>query len=594
MKEALHALREEMNKLQLTACLVPTTDDHGSEYVHDHFKLRQYLSGFTGSAGTLLVLQDAAYLWTDGRYFLQAEAELAGTDITLMKLHEPGVPDLLPFLTETLKAGDCLGFDGRLLSAAEGKKTEEALLPLGVHLYTDFDPADRIWPDRPSLIPTAIYPLPLTVTGRSAADKLTALRQTMRAQHTDWHLTARLEEIAYLFNLRGNDIAYTPVFYSFALIGQQKAFLYVLDEELQHNWKDRTAEIRPYAQIFHDLSTLTGAVLLDETAVNYALLCTLANNPNATIVTAPAPLTAMKAVKNPTEIACTKNAHRKDGIAMVTFLCWIKTHPQKETLSEITASDYLAQCRRAQPGFRDLSFDTISGYGPNGAIVHYSATPETNRPLQAAGFLLVDSGGQYADGTTDITRTVALGPLTTEMQCHYTAVLKSHIALATATFSSGTKAVQLDEIARKPLRDLGLDFNHGTGHGVGHLLSVHEGPNQISPHNHSAEILPGMITTDEPGLYLTGAYGIRLENELLCVELDNGLRGFVPITLCPFDPEAILPAMLTDDELTWLNAYHEKVRQLLTPLLPDREATWLRKTTAALPPCPQAHLQTHR
>lgn len=409
------------------------------------------------------------------------------------------------------------------------------------------------------------------------------------------HLITRMEEIAWLYNLRGSDVENTPVFFSFFLALPEGERLYVLDPDFPHSAAashlPASTEVQPYFQIFEDLKSLpAGKLLFFRDEVSYAMVCDLPGQ--VEVVDGRDPAEWMKAFKNETEIRCTKAAHLRDGAAMVRFLCWLKQAAAESVraggtgrigeLTEIDAADYLKKCRMAQKGYKDLSFATIAGYGANGAIIHYDPTPETNAPLQPEGFLLVDSGGQYEDGTTDITRTIALGPLTREMKENYTCVLKSHIALATARFPEGTTGAQLDQMTRRPLLEKGLNYNHGTGHGVGHLLSVHEGPNTISPRGEESRILAGMITSDEPGVYLAGQYGIRLENEILCRKGKDGMLEFEPLTWCPWEPEAILPEMLTDTETQWLNEYHRQVREKLVPLLDEETASWLEKETAEI------------
>lgn len=571
MRKQLIDLRRKMQENQVDAYLIPTTDYHGSEYVNDYFKCRKYISGFSGSAGTLVITMDEAWLWTDGRYFLQAAKQLADTGIGLMKMGEADVPTIPEYLKTVLKDGDCLGFDGRVVDFHMGRQLAEKF-----KVRHDLDLVGEIWSDRPPLDGSKIYAVSESVTGESASSKLSRIRRYMAEKGADYHLITKMEEIAWIFNLRGNDVANTPVFFSFALIEQEKARLYVLDT--QFDFAVDGVEVFPYLQIFEDLGKLpAGRILLDQEIASYAMVRAIPDS--VEIVSDSDPAELMKALKNPVEIASTKNAHVKDGVAMVNFLYWLKTNVGKIPMSEISAADYLEDCRRAQEGWFDLSFSTISGYAANGAIIHYDPTPETNKVLQPEGFLLVDSGGQYRDGTTDITRTIALGPLTDAMKEHYTAVLRCNIDLAITRFNAGTTGAQLDEITRKPLRDIGLDYGHGTGHGVGHILSCHEGPQIISPKGTRCPFYPGMITSDEPGVYLEGEYGIRLENELLCIEEPDGRYGFETITLCPFDPEAILPGLLTDEELAYLNDYHQKVRQTLTPLVSPEVAPWLEKQT---------------
>lgn len=559
MKQELTALRQKMQAHNIDVYMVPTTDFHGSEYVNDYFKCREFLSGFTGSAGTLVVTQDKAYLWTDGRYFLQAATELKGSGIELMKMGEPNVPTLDAFIKG---CEGVLGFDGRIVNAS----FIHSLSKPSASIRYDLDLVGEIWTDRPEIVPSAIYALPDTVTGETAESKMTRVRNAIAEKGADYHLITNLEEIAWLYNLRGADVANTPVFFSFVLITPKESRLYTMDKG-------------NYFDIFADLEKLPkGKILLDESRVSLSLVKALPAH--VEIISAEDPAEQMKAVKNPSEIKATRNAHLKDGAAMAEFLCWLKNAMANgENLTEIDASDYLERCRHGQDGFFDLSFDTISGYDSNGAIVHYSATPETNKVLHPRGFLLVDSGGQYNDGTTDITRTIALGTLTEKMKKHYTLVLKSHIQLETARFTCGTTGAELDKTARKPLHDAGLDFNHGTGHGVGHILSVHEGPNTISPRGKNALILPGMITTDEPGLYLEGEYGIRLENELLCLANADGQLYFESLTFCPFERDAIVKDMLTEEELAWLTHYHKTVYEKISPRVSEEVNAWLKNAT---------------
>lgn len=574
MRQQLINLRKKMQENQVDAYLIPTTDYHGSEYVNDYFKCRKYISGFSGSAGTLVITMDEAWLWTDGRYFLQAAKQLAGTGIGLMKMGQPDVPTIPAYLETVLSDKDCLGFDGRVVDFNMGNQLAEKF-----QLRYNLDLVGDIWADRPLLNGSEIYSISESVTGESASSKLSRIRRYMAEKDTDYHLITKMEEIAWIFNLRGSDVTNTPVFFSFALIEQEKARLYVLDDQLDAAIDG--VEVFPYLQIFEDLGKLeAGKILLDQEIASYAMVQAIPDS--VKIINDSDPAELMKALKNPVEVASTKNAHVKDGVAMVNFLYWIKKNIGRIPLTEISAADYLEDCRRSQKGWFDLSFGTISGYADNGAIIHYDPTPETNKVLQPEGFLLVDSGGQYEDGTTDITRTVVLGPITDVMREHYTAVLRCNIDLATAKFQAGTTGAQLDEITRKPLRDMGLDYGHGTGHGVGHILSCHEGPQVISPKGTRCPLYPGMITSDEPGVYIEGEYGIRLENELLCVDMPDDSYAFETITLCPFDREAILVDRLTCEELAYLNDYHQKVRQTLTPLVSQEVAAWLKEQTAPI------------
>ena len=653
MREQLTALREAMKENGIGAWIVPTTDFHGSEYVNDHFKCREYLSGFTGSAGTLAVTQDAAALWTDGRYFLQAEAQLAGSGIMLMREGTTGVPTLIEWLQshllqaaaagqngpsggaaaagqgETELAARTVGFDGRIVDLKLGRELAERF-PLRWNL----DLSGLVWTQRPQLTASRFFALPQEVTGESAVSNLGRIRRAMQEQGADYHLITSLEEIAWIWNLRARDVTHTPVFYAFLLLTPQETRVYLLNESKEAaelfyaalregadgaasalqdtvsngdgnaaKW-DRGENLRvlPYFAIFEDLKELPpGRLLLDESRVSYGMAASIAKEIKKLV--GPDPAMRMKAIKNETEIAATRLAHVRDGAAVVRFLYWLKQRLQAAQtgagcvpltaeenadgtlLTELSAAARLERERRRM-GAYDLSFDTIAGYGPHGAIVHYESTPETDVPLAPEGFLLVDSGGQYPDGTTDITRTIALGPLTEKMKHCYTAVLRSHIALATAVFDEITTGADLDQMTRGLLQAQGLDYLHGTGHGVGHMLSVHEGPNTISPRGKDSHILPGMITSNEPGVYLTGEFGIRLENEILCREQAADADGrrffFETITFCPFEREAILIEELTDAERCWLNDYHRQVRETLTPLLETEVRDWLAAQTAPL------------
>lgn len=588
MRKELQALREKMKTHGFDAYLIPTTDFHRSEYVHDHFKFREYVSGFNGSAGTLVVTMDEAKLWTDGRYFLQAAAQLEGSGIDLMKMGEPDVPTIVEYLYNVLNGGSVasdgsaapvLAFDGRVCSPAD--------IPEGkFNISVNHDLADEIWPDRPAIVPSEIYALDESVTGEASASKLARVRAVMAEKGADYHMITALDEIAWLYNLRGRDVKHTPVFFAYALVTLEEDRLYLMgkppvgfcDDTGSGEHICKSTCVRPYEVFLDDLTQLpAGKMLLDRDVTSYAILDAIPRHME--IISDEDPVSAMKAIKNPIEIESTKKAHIKDGAAMVNFLSWLKNN--MEQITEISAADKLEDFRRRQEGCYDLSFDTISGYGSNGAIIHYSATEETNKELKPEGLYLVDSGGQYDDGTTDITRTIALGPLTDEMKVHYTAVLRSHIALAMARFKHGTTGAELDAVARKPLQDIGLNYNHGTGHGVGHLLGCHEGPQSISPRDKAHAILPGMINSNEPGVYIEGSHGIRLENEMVCVKRGQ-LYGFETITFCPFERDAILPEHLTDSELTWLNDYHEQVWQKISPLVDDDTKTWLHEMTKPL------------
>lgn len=600
-----------MTEKDIDIYIIPTTDFHGSEYVNDYFKCREYVSGFTGSAGTLVVMRDRACLWTDGRYFLQAEHQLEGSGIDLMKMGMPGVPDIPAYIKEQLdlyaaeanasyrterrdgsgmqqESGEIrftIGFDGRTMSRRMGEELQNLCADergewpgrFRACIAYDMDLAGDIWKDRPQIIPSEIYPLSSDVTGESPDSKLQRIRQQMNS--ADWLLVSRLEDIAWIYDLRGRDVKHTPVFYGYALISADSDTLYVMDESYMKKAAQRSgSSVKPYDRLADDLMSLRDCtVMMDESSVSYAV----SESFDASVrrVFAESPAAKLKAVKNSTEIKATRNAHLRDGAAMAEFLCWLKSEIKDpgSRITEISLADHLEECRRAQ-GAYDLSFDTIAGYEEHGAVIHYSASPETDAELRPEGFVLIDSGGQYDDGTTDITRTVALGPVSEDRRRNYTAVLKSHIALASAVFGPQTTGYDLDVIARKPLKALGLDFRHGTGHGVGHMLSVHEGPNTITPgpSGKRCHIVPGMITSDEPGVYLEGEYGIRIENEILCTDGKDGY-AFEMLTLCPYEREAIDITMLTEDEIKYIDDYHSRVYEMLTPVVSREAAGWLRE-----------------
>ena len=584
MKKELELLQGVMRENGVAICIVPTNDFHGSEYINEYFRSRQFISGFTGSAGTLVVCEDSAYLWTDGRYFLQASLQLKESGIELMKTGEPGVPEIDEFLEKNLKQGDVLAFDGRVLAFRVGDKYKQIADKCGAITKFDLDLPDLVWTERPKLLGNSIWALPETSYGETFEEKLARVRESMTKSSVKYHLITGLEENAWLYNLRGSDVDRSPIFFSFTLITPDSIRLYKFGDDFDDLLKEKGVTIKSYLDIFEDIKLLPNeaTVLADFDAASYSLIKSIPAP--CKIVDGLSPASVFKSVKNHIEIAATKEAHMYDGIAMVNFIYWLKNTVKKQSLTEISASDHLESLRRAQPGFIDLSFDTIAGYMSNGAIIHYSATPESDTSLEANGFILVDSGGQYLKGTTDITRTIALGALTDKMKEYYTAVLRGHLDLAMAKFKAGTTGHDLDYLARKALQEIGLDYNHGTGHGVGHVLSVHEGPQRISKLPNKYKLEPGMITSDEPGVYIEGEFGIRIENEILCKEADGNADElyFEMLTLCPYEPDAIIPEMLTEDERNYLNEYHRTVYSKLAPLLEPEVRNWLRKVTAPL------------
>lgn len=592
MREELYCLRERMQEESVDAYLIMTDDFHGSEYVGDYFKSREYISGFTGSAGTLLVRKDCAGLWTDGRYFLQAETQLAGSGITLFRSGQPGVPDLEDYLAEQLADGQTLGFDGRCVMAGYARKLRERLEQKGVRIRNDLDLVGDVWPDRPALSKEPVWPLAERYAGIGVKDKLAEVRQILHKKKADWFLLASLEDICWLLNVRGNDVACTPVVLSYLMMGRDQVFWYVqreaVPEPVQADLQEAGVVLREYGQIYEDVSRLPGGVrlLCDENHVNDALISRIA--PDVVVVDGENPTLLLKAVKNPVEVANEKAAHIKDGIAVTRFIYWLKTRVGREEITEMNAASRLEMFRREQEDYLEPSFYPILAYGPHGAIVHYSADETSDVPLEPEGFLLADTGGHYMEGTTDITRTIALGPLTEEQKEMYTTVLKAHIRLADAVFLQGAAGVSLDVLARTPLWERGLDYNHGTGHGVGYLLSVHEGPNSFRFRPSTVRggdhvMKEGMITSDEPGIYLEGKFGVRLENLLVCAAKQTNsygtFLGFEPLTMVPFDRDAILWDALSEKELRWLAAYHQKVYESLAPHLLEEERQWLRETT---------------
>lgn len=591
MKKELLRLREAMEKRGLDAYLIPTADFHGSEYVSEHFQFRKYVSGFSGSAGTLVVTPEAAGLWTDGRYFLQAGQQLAGTGIDLYRMGTPNTESIHEFLGRRMPEGGCLGMDGRTVSIQMGRHLENMLEYKKITLAYEEDLADEIWEDRPPVLPQPVWSLPLSSAGESRKEKLAKVRQKVQDSGANSHLITGLDDIAWLFNLRGNDIPCNPVFFSYCLLTPEKTelFLYpqALPEEVRRELTEDGIGIRSYEEIYRALEELPSScrLLLDNSRVNYRLKKTIPKPIHR--VFGPNPSTLLKAVKNPTEIACLKEANRKDGAAMVKFLCWLKETVGKEPVTELSAAARLEEFRREQEGFLEPSFDTIAGYGPHASVIHYKATPESDSPLEPEGFFLVDSGGHYLEGTTDITRTIVLGPLTDEKRARYTTVLRSMLNLAGAQFPYGCRGEHLDVLARRPLWEQGLDYRHGTGHGVGFLLNVHEGPNRFAyntdPERPSCVLEPGMVTTDEPGYYEDGAFGIRIENDLLCVSGPETAYGrflaLEPLTLCPIDTEAVDPSLMSRREISLLNQYHALVWEQLSGLLPEKERAWLQEAT---------------
>ena len=593
--ERIAVLREELRREHLGAFIFPTSDPHNSEYTADHWKGREWISGFDGSAGTAVVTLASAALWVDSRYFIAAEEQLQGTEFLLMKEKVEGTPTIAEWLGQQLVAHRSsqvtsteVGIDGMVNSYHRIQQLAADLHKQGgLTLRTNFDPLVRIWYDRPPIPEHPVDIYPLEYAGEATHDKLARIRKALRDEHADGMLMTALDDIAWTLNLRGSDVHCSPVFVSYLLLSSTSATLYInkvkLTPEVESYLRQEGVGVAPYEQVKQGLKDyFEYNILLDGDEVNY----TLYKRVGREVVDAPSPVKGMKAVKNEREIAGFRSAMLKDGIAWVKFLKWLKPAVEAGGQTELSIDQKLTALRAEQPLFRGISFDTIAGYEAHGAIVHYEATPETDAPLLPKGFLLLDSGTQYLDGTTDVTRTIALGPLTEEQRCAYTLVLKGHIQVELCKFATGTRGTQIDILARQPLWREGLHFLHGTGHGVGSYLNAHEGPHQIRMEWKPAPLVAGMTVTDEPGVYLEGKFGVRIENTLLVTPYRETEFGrflqFEPLTLCPIDTTPIVKDLLLQEEVDWLNHYHELVFSQLSPHLEADEKEWLRQQTQPL------------
>lgn len=591
IKEKLTALRILMKEKKIDAYLVPTDDFHGSEYVGDYFKCRKYITGFTGSAGTAIITQDMAGLWTDGRYFIQAADQLRDTTIELFRSGEPGVPTVHQFLNDKLEEGMCLGFDGRTVSAREVEELQELLQEKHITFSVNDDLIGEIWEDRPALSCEPVMELDIRWTGKSRADKIAEIREQMKAKEADTFILTSLDDIAWLLNIRGNDIHCCPVVLSYLVMMENELRLYAnaaaFSEEIRSNLEADGVKIYPYDDVYSYVQSISSdkKVLLSRANVNSRLVSnipsevTILDEPNLTLLP--------KAVKNETEMENERIAHIKDGVAVTKFIHWLKKNVTRTTITELSTAEKLYQFRSEQEHFLGESFDPIIAYGTHAAIVHYSATEATDIPLEARGMVLADTGGHYLEGTTDITRTIVLGPVTAKEKKFFTAVLRGNLNLAAAKFKYGCTGLNFDYLARGPLWELGEDYNHGTGHGVGYLLNVHEGPNSFRwknlPGNPAPVLEEGMITSDEPGYYLENEFGIRHENLVLCKKAEKTSFGqflcFEPLTMVPFDLEGINPEEMTERERKLLNDYHQKVYTTISPYLDEEEKEWLKQAT---------------
>lgn len=593
VKERITALRARMKETGIDAYLIPTDDFHGSEYVGEYFKCRKYITGFTGSAGTAVIMQDMAGLWTDGRYFIQAADQLEGTGITLFKMGEPEVPTVHEFLKKNLTQGRCLGFDGRTVSAKEAAELEKMLDENGVSLSVDHDLAGDIWENRPVLSCEPVTELDIKWAGESRADKCARIRKAMEKKGADLFVLTSLDDIAWLLNIRGGDIHCCPVVLSYLvmtkteirLFANKKAFQTDVLEALE---KDGVT-LFPYDSIYEYVKTFKKdkKVLLCKKKVNSRLV---SNIPADTRILDEENLTLLpKATKNPVEVENERIAHIRDGVAVTKFIYWLKKNVGRIPITELSATEKLYEFRSEQEDFIDNSFDPIIAYGKHAAIVHYFATPETDIPLEPSGFLLADTGGHYKEGTTDITRTVVMGPTTEEEKKYFTAVLRGTLNLGAARFLHGCTGVNLDILARQPLWEMGEDFKHGTGHGVGYLLNVHEGPNRfrwkIVPGG-NAVLEEGMITSDEPGYYREDGFGIRHENLMVCKKAEKTEYGqfmcFEFLTMVPFDLDGVVPELMSARERNLLNDYHAQVYEKISPYLNEEEKEWLKDATRAI------------
>ena len=589
VKKRIEQLRGMMRKEQVSAFIIPSTDPHISEYVAPHWQAREWFSGFTGSAGTLVATTDEAGLWTDSRYFLQAAGQLEGSGIDLYKAGLPETPDIPAFLMAHTDKALPVGYDPEVCSQAF---IDELALPLEEHGYRlkAIDrPFREIWPERPPLPDGKAYIYKVEYAGQSCEDKLAVLRQQMETGGYDALLLSALDEIAWVLNIRGNDVHCNPVIISYLVVEKEQAHLFIAPAKIDSGVAAYLAgcgvQVHPYESLWDFLRQAPyRRISIDFGKSNYKLIHSIP--PGCYATNNDSPVALLKAVRNETEIERLRRAMQRDGVALVKFLKWLEKAVPQGGETEISVSRKLQELRAAQPLYMGESFDTIAGYREHGAIVHYEATPETDAPLRTKGFLLLDSGAQYLDGTTDITRTIALGPLTEEEKTDYTLILKGHIALARAVFPEGTRGAQLDILARIPLWERGMNFLHGTGHGVGHFLNVHEGPQSIRMNENPVSLRAGMLTSNEPGVYKAGSHGIRTENLMLTVPAGEGMFGrylrFETVTLCPIDTQGIVREMLNNEERDWLNGYHRRVYEQLAPGLDEAERNWLADKCQAI------------
>lgn len=595
IKERIENLRNILNEKEIFAYIIPSSDYHQSEYVSDYFKSREFMSGFTGSAGTLIVTQDEAGLWVDGRYFIQAEEQIKGSNIKLFKMGEENVPTIEEYLIDNMPKNSVLGFDGKVISANEGKSYLEKLGFKNINIEYDNDLVNLLWKDRDILPNEKAFSLDIKYCGESFSSKLNRLREEMKNKKATIHIITTLDDIAWLFNIRGNDVKYNPVVLSYAIITLDNVYLFIddkkLDENILNELKKENVEIKSYNYIYEFVKEIkeNEVVLLDPQKVNYSIYNNIPDNVQK--IDMHNPIRDFKCIKNKVEIENIKRSHIKDGVAVTKFMYWLKNNVGKIDISEISATKKLEEFRREQDLFIEPSFSTIAGYREHAAMMHYSATEETDYKLEPSDLFLVDSGGQYYDGTTDITRTFALGELSTNLKRHFTLVVRGMVRLSMAKFLYGCRGYNLDILARGPIWNEDLDYKCGTGHGIGFVLNVHESPNgfrwKVVPEREDSCILEeGMITTNEPGIYIEGSHGIRIENELLTRKQKKNEYGqymdFEVITLAPIDLDAIDPELMLENEKEYLNRYHNLVYDKISPFLSEKEKQWLKKYTRAI------------
>lgn len=588
--ERIAKLKELMKEKGIDYYIIPSADYHQSEYVGDYFKGREWISGFTGSAGTVVVTQNEVGLWTDGRYFIQAEKQLQGSGITLFKMGEEGVPTFIQYIVNNIQSGETLGFDGKVLATNTVLDFEAKLKDKKVNFNFEFDLVGEIWKDRPSLPASQVFVLEEKFTGESVEKKLTRVRNILEEENCDVNIITSLDDIAWIFNIRGNDVKNNPVNLAYAAITVDKAVLYIgeekLNSEVEKYLYKNGVEVRDYFEIYEDMERVSNSniIMMDLNKVNYTIFKKL--NPEIKVINRSNPSTIMKACKNKVELENLRNSHVKDGVAVTKFMYWLKNSIGKEEITEMSATQKLESFRKEQELYIEPSFDTIAAYESNAAMMHYKSTPETDRRLEAKNLFLVDSGGQYFDGTTDITRTFVLGECSEELKKHFTLVLKGMINLSKVKFLYGVTGTNLDILARQALWNIGIDYKCGTGHGVGFLLNVHEGPQGIRVQYNPQVLEEGMNVTNEPGVYIAGSHGIRLENELIVQKAEKTEFGqfmkFETMTYAPLDLDGVIKELLSKEEIEYLNNYHQMVYEKVSPYLTLEEKEWLKEYTRAI------------